>query len=130
VGNEEIINAVKKVKSQIDSGMSLSLQKLAASLLANNNHVWQKNLLSSYQESISAVEKLLTSLDIEVSLPQAGLYFWVKIPIQYDNSEQYADYLLKKKLILVTPGTAFGRSGTRYIRVSITQYPELIESYI
>lgn len=130
VGNKKVIEALKTVKSQIDSGLSLPLQKLAANLLIKKDKKWHHHLLNNYKSSQKVVEKLLNSLGLKFKIPQAGLYIWAKIPNQFKSSEQYADYLLEKKSILITPGTVFGETGLRHIRVSITQSPELIERYI
>lgn len=129
VGNKEIIKAFAKVKSQMDSGLSTPLQKLGAFALINTDKNWYKQMIKSYQDRRNIIAKHLKKLGLEFSMPYGSLYIWAKIPSSAKNSEEFCMDLLEKKQILLTPGTAFGKNGNRFVRVSICINIDNIENY-
>lgn len=129
VGNKQVISALAKVKSQMDSGLSTPLQKLGAYALTNSDKRWHQWMISSYEERRNIIAQHLKEIELEFSLPKGGLYIWAKIPSSAKNSEEFCLDLLKNKQILLTPGTAFGKNGERYVRVSICINIDNIEEY-
>lgn len=129
VGNKEVIAALAKVKSQMDSGLSTPLQKLGAYALTNTDEAWYQNMIKSYQERRDVIAQHLKKLGLTFSLPKGSLYIWAKIPEEAKNSEDYCMQLLEEKQILLTPGTAFGKNGEHFVRVSICININEIESY-
>ena len=129
VGNSTIIAALAKLKSQMDSGLSLPLQGLGAYALANPDTAWRKQMISSYKERRDVIAEHLQSLGLTFELPRGGLYIWAKIPNSADDAETFCMKLLNEKQILLTPGTAYGQNGQRYIRASICVNIDGIEDY-
>lgn len=129
VGNKEIVAALAKVKSQMDSGLSIHLQELGAYALTNTNEEWYQKMLRSYQERRVVISQHLKKLGLTFSLPKGSLYIWAKIPESDINSEDYCMQLLEEKQILLTPGSAFGKNGERYVRVSICINIDNINEY-
>lgn len=118
VGNQKVINALAKIKSQMDSGLSTPLQNLGAFVLTNTDTAWHKQMLSSYEQRRNTISLFLKKMGLEFSLPRGGLYIWAKIPKNAKNTEGFCMKLLEEKQILFTPGTAFGKNGDGYVRVS------------
>lgn len=129
VGNKDIIAALAKVKSQMDSGISRPIQQLGAYILTHPNKAWQSEMIQSYKSRRDTIAGYLQKLGLEFAMPKASLYIWAKIPEDAKDSEDYAMKLLHEKHILVTPGTAFGNNGTRHVRVSICVNIDDIEQY-
>jgi len=129
VGNLELIAALAKIKSQFDSGLTLPLQKLAAFCLNDHDRKWHQSMISSYQQRAKILSKHLKKLGLTFNLPKASLYIWAKIPNTYKNSGNFCLQLLKKKQILIMPGTAFGKNGNKYVRISISSNIERINEY-
>ncbi|WP_424246007.1 aspartate/methionine/tyrosine aminotransferase [Elusimicrobium posterum] len=129
-GSAKVIAALAKVKSQADSGLSLPLQYLAAYMLSTPDTKWRKDMLKSYTKRRDVLEKTFKKLGLTFKHADAGLYIWARIPKVFKDSEQYAKFLLEKKQVLVTPGTAFGSEGKRYIRISFCSNIEHIEEYL
>lgn len=130
VGNPQVISALAKVKSQLDSGLSLPLQNLAAYALNNPDIQWQKQMLASYKSRRDVIAPKLKALGLTFSLPQGALYIWAKIPDAYPSSVAYCEEILRTKHVLFTPGSAFGSNGERYVRVSICINIDKIEEYL
>ena len=129
VGNKKVIEALAKVKSQLDSGMFAPLQNLGAFALENPDVEWQKNMIASYETRRNTIAEKLTKIGLTFTIPKGGLYIWAKIPGGV-SSEEYVLNMLKEKQVFFAPGNAFGSNGEGYIRVSICANIDTINSYL
>lgn len=130
VGNQKIINALRAIKTQFDSGQSLPLQELGAYALTHPNKKWKKQMIASYAERRNIIATYLDKLGMTFTLPVGGLYIWAKLPTNSPDAEEYCKQLLVNKQVLFTPGTAFGKNNKRYVRVSISVNIENIKKYL
>ncbi|MEK7353770.1 MAG: LL-diaminopimelate aminotransferase [Chloroflexota bacterium] len=118
VGNAEMVNALKTVKSNVDSGIPQAIQLAAIEALRGpQNCIPEHNAL--YQRRRDLVVDMLNSLGLEAKSPKASLYVWVKVPPGY-NSADFATDLLEQVGVVVTPGLGYGKSGEGYVRLSLT----------
>ena len=117
-GSEENIDAILKVKSNMDSGMFLPLQLAGAKALSLGND-WYEQLNISYTKRREIVFNILKQLGSFHEPGQSGLFIWSGIPDKWENSEEYSDFLLDKYKLFITPGTVFGSNGKRHIRTSL-----------
>ncbi len=118
VGNAEMVNALKTVKSNVDSGIPQAIQLAAiAALRGPQDCIEQHNAI--YQRRRDLVIDMLNSIGLEAKSPKASLYVWVKVPPGY-NSADFATDLLEQVGVVVTPGLGYGKSGEGYIRMSLT----------
>jgi LL-diaminopimelate aminotransferase len=125
VGNAALIDALRRVKSNLDSGIPMAIQHAAiAALTGPQNCIDDHNKI--YQKRRDRIVQTLNQLGIKASLPQAGLYIWAKAPEGY-TSVEFADELLDRVNIVVTPGTGYGPSGEGYVRLSLTIPDVLLE---
>lgn len=117
-GNADIINALAKVKSNIDSGIFSAIQKAGAVALENyERHI--NSVIKIYEERRNILVEGLNSLGWNVQKPKAAFYIWAKVPPRY-TSLTFAKVLLDKADIVVTPGNGFGEHGEGYIRMALT----------
>lgn len=128
-GNQDIITALAKIKSQVDSGLATPLQRLGGFALANTDHDWHEAMLASYRNRRDTIISYLPRLGLSAEAPKGALYLWAKIPPDYQDSETFCLETLQKKQILFTPGTAFGKSGTRHVRISFCVNIDTIADY-
>jgi len=119
-GKKEVINNFLKIKSQFDSGVPLLFQKLASYALDNFDQDWYQKMINFYQSQRDYLFSFFKKIGLEVKLPLAGLYLWIKVPKDFSDGFALADYLLEKYQIAVTPGEAFGSCGKKYIRISFS----------
>lgn len=127
-GNEKLVRALAKVKSNIDSGIFSAIQIAAVSALDGpDKHVCDMNAL--YQKRRDILVKGLKSLGWQANNPKATFYVWIKTPKKY-NSIKFAALLLDKADIVATPGVGFGKYGEGYIRMALTVSSERIEEAI
>jgi LL-diaminopimelate aminotransferase len=118
VGNAEMIDALKRVKSNIDSGIPKAIQYAAIEALTGPQESIQEQN-TKYQRRRDLVVDMLKDIGIDARSPQAGLYIWAKVPDGY-SSVDFANDLLEQVGVVVTPGTGYGRGGEGYVRLSLT----------
>jgi LL-diaminopimelate aminotransferase len=118
VGNAEMVNALKRFKSNLDSGIPQAIQQAAIEALASDADI-VKEQNAKYQRRRDLVIDKLSSMGLEARVPRAGLYIWAKVPSGYTSME-FADDLLEQVGVVVTPGVGYGQSGEGYVRLSLT----------
>ena len=128
LGNNKFIEAILKVKSNMDSGMFYGLQKGAIAALKLDT-VWFDSLNQVYQDRRELVFELCDKLSLQYDKNQVGLFVWAKI-IDGESSEKYIDKLLYEKDVFITPGTIFGSNGEGYVRFSLCVEEEKIKEVI
>ena len=117
-GRKEYIEAVLKVKSNMDSGMFLGLQHAAVEALKNGD-AWFAELNKIYAGRKKVACKILQRLGCTYSERQSGLFVWAKAPDNISDVEKWIDQILYGTKVFITPGFIFGEAGRRYIRVSL-----------
>jgi LL-diaminopimelate aminotransferase len=117
-GNAVLVDALRRLKSNIDSGIPQAIQQMAIEaargpqdVIGHNNKVLQKR-----RDRLVAA---LRDLGLAVEPPKASLYLWARIPEGYD-SKSFATELLDSVAVVVTPGTGYGPHGEGYVRLSLT----------
>jgi len=127
VGNERLVKGLTKVKSQIDSGPPLYIQKVAVKALESYTsdkppeHLQKMNQI--YKERRDVLVEGLNSLGFKCCKPKATFYVWLNCVC---DSMDFAAKLLETGVI-VTPGIGFGEQGKNYVRISITRPKEEIK---
>jgi len=118
VGNAAMIDALKKLKSNIDSGVPQAIQYAAIEALSGSQDcIPEHNAL--YQRRRDLVIEVLNNMGLKAQTPKATLYIWARVPKGYSSVDFAAD-LLERVGVLVTPGTGYGKHGEGYIRLSLT----------
>ena len=128
LGNYDLLNAVLKVKSNMDSGMFYGIQKGAIEAL-NSSKMWFVSLNNVYERRRKLVWELATKLNCAFDENASGLFVWAKLP-PFFKSEEFIDKLLKENNIFITPGTIFGSQGEGYVRFSLCATIEELEEAI
>ncbi|MTH16908.1 aminotransferase class I/II-fold pyridoxal phosphate-dependent enzyme [Flavobacterium sp. LC2016-01] len=129
LGNPEIIDAVLKVKSNMDSGMFYGIQKGAVAAL-NCDKSWFEDQNKIYRRRRELTEKLAEKLGCKVYKEGVGLFVWAKLPEGIESAEKFIDEILYEKHIFITPGTIFGSNGEGYIRFSLCVKEEKVQEAI
>ncbi len=128
-GKSEFIDAILKVKSNMDSGMFYGIQKGAIAALQLDNS-WFADLNKVYASRRALIFDLASLLQCTFDKDSVGLFVWAKLPDGVESSEQFIDEILYNKHIFITPGTIFGSQGEGYIRFSLCVAAEKIKEAI
>ena len=118
VGNAGLINALMRVKSNLDSGIPQAVQLMAIEALRGPQDCVAENV-AVYQRRRDKLVAALTKIGMSVVPPQASLYVWARIPEGYTSAD-YAAKLIEEAAVVVTPGSGYGQYGEGYVRLSLT----------
>ncbi|TLP73046.1 pyridoxal phosphate-dependent aminotransferase [Maribacter sp. ACAM166] len=118
LGSTEHIEAILKVKSNMDSGMFYGIQKGAIAALESSDD-WFSSLNEVYDSRRELVFQLADKLKCTYDRNAVGMFVWAKLPEGSITSEEFIDDILYKKDLFITPGTIFGSNGEGYIRFSL-----------
>ena len=117
VGKGDVIKSILQVKSNMDSGMFLGIQKGAVVAL-NSSKEWFKELNKTYKKRRKIVWEIFDILGCSYNKESVGLFVWAKSP-KGRSAIEFTDQLLKEKEVFMTPGSIFGKNGKDYIRASL-----------
>ncbi|HTE84342.1 MAG TPA: LL-diaminopimelate aminotransferase [Dehalococcoidia bacterium] len=124
-GNEQLVNALFRVKSNLDSGVPQAIQEMAiAAMSGPQDCILDHNEI--YQRRRDRIVEALRGLGLTVQPPRAGLYVWAHTP-EGMSSIQFAGQLLDATGVVVTPGIGYGHYGEGYIRLSVTTPDDRVE---
>jgi LL-diaminopimelate aminotransferase len=124
VGNQKLIEALGRVKTNIDSGIFNAVQWAGVEALGRTREVldW---ILPIYTRRRNLVVDALQSSGLNCERPRASFYVWVTVP-EGHTSMSFAELLLEQAGVVVTPGIGFGKYGEGYVRISITSPEEIL----
>jgi len=117
-GNREMISALAKVKSNIDSGLFQAIQ-IAGVRALQDSGAHLKRMIRIYQTRRDLMVNALRKSGWPVSPPKATFYLWAPTP-KGRSSKEVAAELIKKEAIVATPGVGFGDCGEGYVRFSLS----------
>ena len=130
VGNPIAVEAVKKVKDNIDNGSLRALQFSGAKALSIADKVTSK-LNEIYQRRRDMVVDTLTQSGWALEKPKATMYVWAPVPERFNGSSRaFATELLEETGVVVTPGLGYGQWSEGYFRISLTYPDQVIEEAI
>ena len=129
LGNANAIDAVLKVKSNMDSGMFYGIQKGAIEALKSDK-AWFNGMNEIYKRRRVLTEELAEKLGCQVYKEGVGLFVWAKLPEGITSAEKFINEILYDKSIFITPGTIFGSNGEGYIRFALCVKEEKIREAI
>lgn len=125
-GNPIHITSVMKVLSNIQSGMFLAIQKGAVEALSNPPG-WYGEINKVYESRRTTAWEILDLLGCTYKNDQSGLFIWARLPDNQADSIKFADKLLTKARVFITPGAIFGDQGKPYVRISLCSNIELLK---
>ena len=117
-GNARVIEALGRIKSNIDSGVFQAIQEASIEGLLGNQDIIEETR-KIYQERQDIVIEGLTALGWSVERPKATIYVWPKVPKGF-TSASFCELILDKAGVVVTPGNGYGEYGEGYFRISLT----------
>jgi LL-diaminopimelate aminotransferase len=126
IGNKKHIDAVLKVKSNMDSGMFYGIQKGAIEAL-NLDKSWFEDQNKIYKSRRDLTFQLAKKIGCTYDEKSVGLFVWAKLPADTTDAEAFVNKLLYEKDLFITPGNIFGHNGEGYIRFSLCVKEEKIQ---
>lgn len=129
VGRPDVVAACKKLRTQIDFGMFLPIQKAAiAAMTGPLDGV--KRQCAEYQRRRDALCGGLRGIGWNVPDSHGSMFVWAPVPDGYASSMDFCLQLIEKANVICTPGSSFGPSGEGYVRFALTMPVEQIEKAV
>ena len=129
VGNREIIEKFRTLRSQIDYGIFLPIQYAAiASLTGPDDFIEEQR--QQYEARNRALCGGLRKIGWNVPDSQGTMFVWAKIPEGYESSADFCIRLMERTGVIVTPGSAFGSEGEGYVRMALVVDEQMIAEII
>lgn len=124
-GAPRAIEALKRLKTNIDSGIFDAVQRAGIAALAGpQDHM--RSTIGRYRRRRDLLCDALKSMGIVVEPPLGSIYLWVPVPDGH-TSESFTTFLLEQAAIVVAPGTGYGASGEGFVRFSLTLSDDRLE---
>lgn len=118
VGNADAVQALGRLKTNLDSGVFQAVQYAAIRALTDPQGD-PAELCAIYQARRDLVVNTLNELGWKLEKPKATFYIWAPVPEGY-TSASFAETVLNKAGVVVTPGVGYGAGGEGYFRISLT----------
>lgn len=117
-GNASVIEALGRVKTNIDSGIFNAIQYAGIEALEGPQDIIQE-MCDIYARRRDMVMEALDKIGLQARTPKATIYVWVKVPDGY-TSASFATHVLNQAGVVISPGNAYGPSGEGYIRICLS----------
>ena len=129
VGNREIIEKFRTLRSQIDYGIFLPIQYAAIAALTGPDDFIEEQR-QQYEARNRALCGGLRKIGWNVPDSQGPMFVWAKIPEGYESSADFCIRLMERTGVIVTPGSAFGSEGEGYVRMALVVDEQMIAEII
>jgi LL-diaminopimelate aminotransferase len=118
VGNADAVAHYWRLKTNVDSGMFEAIQLAAvAAFEGPEDHLHE--LRERYRRRRDLVIDSLREIGIELEPPKGTIYVWAPVPAGHDSAS-FAEEVLERAAVIVSPGSSYGPSGEGYFRISLT----------
>lgn len=129
VGNREIVDAMKLLRSQYDFGMFQPVQHAAIAALTGPQEGVREQC-RKYQQRRDALCGGLRSIGWNVADSKGTMFVWAKIPEGFTSSREFCMRLMEETGVICTPGDAFGTMGEGYVRFALVLPVEEIQEMV
>ncbi len=129
LGNREMVKNLGLLKSNIDYGIFLPIQKAAIAALTGDQSYVETNR-AAYERRRDLLCDGLTSIGWRVERCPATMFVWADVPEKFKSSMEFVEALCERAGVIVTPGSAFGPSGEGHVRMALVQDEDQIQSAV
>lgn len=117
-GHPEVVESLGRLKSNLDSGQFQAIQYAAMKGLTGPKEAVLE-MQKIYQERRDILVDALNSMGWNLEKPKATFYVWAPVPAGH-TSESFAELVLEKAGVVITPGTGYGENGAGFFRIALT----------
>ncbi|HYX77662.1 MAG TPA: aminotransferase class I/II-fold pyridoxal phosphate-dependent enzyme, partial [Gaiellaceae bacterium] len=125
VGNAEVVERYRQLKTNLDSGMFEAVQRATVAALTVARD-FPREMSELYERRRDLLAEALHAIGLDVDPPQATPYFWVPVPEGHDSAS-FTELVLEQASVVVSPGPSFGPSGEGFVRLSLTVPDDRLE---
>jgi LL-diaminopimelate aminotransferase len=128
VGNAEAVDHYWRLKTNIDSGMFEAVQMAGVEALRGPQEV-VRLACATYQRRRDLVIGALAKIGIAIDPPRGTIYVWAPVP-EGHSSASFAEEVLERAAVVVSPGSSYGPGGEGFFRISLTVPDDRLEEAV
>ncbi|WP_287191033.1 LL-diaminopimelate aminotransferase [Syntrophothermus sp.] len=117
-GNRDAVEVLTRFKSNVDSGVFQAVQEAGIAALEGPQDCVEA-MRNLYQRRRDVVIEGLNDMGWRLEPPKGSIYVWAPVPKGY-TSASFAELVLEKAGVIITPGTGYGDYGEGYFRIALT----------
>ena len=125
VGNSVAVEALGRVKTNIDSGIFNAIQRAGIAALEGPQD-FLDDLRALYQRRRDLVVKTFNEVGWQLPPPRGSVFVWLPVPQGHDSAS-FAAFLLEESGVVVPPGRGYGAAGEGFVRISLTVPDDRLE---
>ncbi len=125
IGRTDVLEAARLLRSQIDFGMFLPIQRAAIAALTGPTEAVKQQCID-YQHRRDTLCAGARAIGWDIPDAHGSMFVWAPIPARYTASMDFCMDLLETAGVLCTPGSSFGPHGEGYVRFALVLPPEKI----
>lgn len=125
LGNKKIIGQLKTIKSHLDYGVFLPVQRAAIAALDGPQDCVEFTR-RTYEERRNVLYKAFNDIGWKIDKTPATMFSWLPLPEGYSSSVDFTMELIDKTGVIVVPGSSFGDSGNGFVRLAMVEPEERI----
>ena len=118
VGNADAIARYWQLKTNVDSGLFEAVQLAGVEALTSPQDS-VREMSALYRRRRDLVLAALAEIGIELEPPKGTIYIWAPVP-EGKTSASFAEEVLERAAVVVSPGSAYGPNGEGFFRISLT----------
>ncbi|HEV3230294.1 MAG TPA: LL-diaminopimelate aminotransferase [Solirubrobacteraceae bacterium] len=120
VGNAGAIETYWRLKTNIDSGLFEAVQLSAVTALSPELDPYVAEMNRIYARRRDLICEALAGIGVRVTPPRGTIYVWAPVPEGFASAADYAEHVLDRAAVVVSPGGAYGPNGEGFFRISLT----------
>lgn len=117
-GNPDAVDVLTRFKSNVDSGVFQAVQEAAIAAL-EGPQACVEDMRRLYQSRRDIVVEGLRRMGWRLQPPRGAIYVWAPVPAGFDSAS-FAEHVLDRAGVIVTPGSGYGKHGEGYFRIALT----------
>ena len=123
-GNKTVVGALAKVKSFLDTGQFMAVQKAGIAAL-DSWAEWVPGNIAVFKARRDAAVAAFRANGFSVEPPKGSMYLWLPLPAGV-SSREFHERMMEEQGVIVLPGAGLGAGGEGFFRISFITSPERI----
>ena len=123
IGNEHVVSNLRTLKSNLDFGIFLPIQKAAVAAITGDQSCVAE-VRNAYADRRDYLVEELGKIGWKIDKPAGTMFVWARLPEAWKDDQEFCIALLEEAGVSVTPGSAFGGLGKGYVRFALVHTEE------